>query len=280
MTGSVFDVDMAPNGNIVAGCGKHVHANQMGRGGDLATIHLDTPAYFGPTRWVYLSVGDQVIRQNMLDGYLDTLNAIDNPQAIAISRDGFHLYITGMNGEETGLFHYDPLRDETQLLTEFGDGMVAVSPNDSMIYFSDDGIVMAWSLFWEDIEPFELEAASDPMAIDVKTDDTPIVLCEEGEVYMAPQGDLENWQLIYTIPDPNPDNMAISIHPSGLVSYLLSGNSIYSIHPGDQVAITNLPEEFEFSGFACEPNGSRLFCLPMQTGCNQSSRTTWMATGS
>lgn len=43
--GSMFDVDIVEKsgGAYVAACGKHVHANQSGRGGDLYSIHVDPP---------------------------------------------------------------------------------------------------------------------------------------------------------------------------------------------------------------------------------------------
>lgn len=45
--GSVFDVDLAPDGACglsITACGKHVHANQQGRGGDLFSARWDCPA--------------------------------------------------------------------------------------------------------------------------------------------------------------------------------------------------------------------------------------------
>jgi WD40 repeat protein len=53
--GSMFDVDILDDGGCgayVTACGKHVHANQTGRGGDLYSIHYDcptgTPGVVGP----------------------------------------------------------------------------------------------------------------------------------------------------------------------------------------------------------------------------------------
>ncbi len=47
--GSVFDIDIATTaaGTFVAACGKHIHANQSGRGGDLLSIRLDDPVGVG-----------------------------------------------------------------------------------------------------------------------------------------------------------------------------------------------------------------------------------------
>ncbi len=41
MPGSVFSVDIASDGSYATACGKHVHANQMGRGGDIVMIDTD-----------------------------------------------------------------------------------------------------------------------------------------------------------------------------------------------------------------------------------------------
>jgi len=41
MPGSVFSVDIVSDGSYATACGKHVHANQMGRGGDIVLIDTD-----------------------------------------------------------------------------------------------------------------------------------------------------------------------------------------------------------------------------------------------
>ncbi len=41
MPGSVFSVDIMSDGSYATTCGKHVHANQMGRGGDIVLIDTD-----------------------------------------------------------------------------------------------------------------------------------------------------------------------------------------------------------------------------------------------
>lgn len=41
MPGSVFSVDIMSDGSYATACGKHVHANQMGRGGDIVLIDTD-----------------------------------------------------------------------------------------------------------------------------------------------------------------------------------------------------------------------------------------------
>lgn len=41
MPGSVHSVDISGDGNYATACGKHVHDNQMGRGGDLVSITLE-----------------------------------------------------------------------------------------------------------------------------------------------------------------------------------------------------------------------------------------------
>jgi len=41
MPGSVFSVDILSSGRYATACGKHVHANQMGRGGDIVLIDMD-----------------------------------------------------------------------------------------------------------------------------------------------------------------------------------------------------------------------------------------------
>lgn len=44
MPGSVFSVDIFSDGRYATACGKHVHANQMGRGGDIVMIDTDITA--------------------------------------------------------------------------------------------------------------------------------------------------------------------------------------------------------------------------------------------
>jgi hypothetical protein len=41
MPGSIFSVDIVSDGSYATACGKHVHANQMGRGGDIVLIDTD-----------------------------------------------------------------------------------------------------------------------------------------------------------------------------------------------------------------------------------------------
>jgi len=41
MPGSVFSVDIGSNGNYASACGKHIHANVSGHGGDIVAIDLD-----------------------------------------------------------------------------------------------------------------------------------------------------------------------------------------------------------------------------------------------
>ncbi len=44
MPGSMFSVDISNDGRYVSGCGKHIHGNAMGRGGDIVMINTDVIA--------------------------------------------------------------------------------------------------------------------------------------------------------------------------------------------------------------------------------------------
>ncbi len=71
MPGSVHSVDISGDGNFATACGKHVHDNQMGRGGDIVSITLEGygelsgalsgtlgPGVFHVVDTIYVDIGD------------------------------------------------------------------------------------------------------------------------------------------------------------------------------------------------------------------------------
>jgi hypothetical protein len=49
MPGSVNSVDISPDGRYASACGKHIHANQIGNGGDIAVLKLADISVTSPT---------------------------------------------------------------------------------------------------------------------------------------------------------------------------------------------------------------------------------------
>ena len=75
MPGSVFSVDICSNGGYASACGKHVHANTTGHGGDVCAIDLDLTA---PNVDIILTPGNPPIQIPANGGIFDFNIAVEN----------------------------------------------------------------------------------------------------------------------------------------------------------------------------------------------------------
>ncbi|MBZ0265669.1 T9SS type A sorting domain-containing protein [bacterium] len=262
MPGSVFGLDISPDGDIVAATAKHVHANEFGRGGDIHAIRLDTPGIVGPARWIYLVGDDLTPRVNMFGGQTELLDILDVPMSLTVSADGNDVYYTGeFIGIPTTLHRYDALRNETDFVIDYGSNSLDYSNDEAYLYLADEPGMVIFSMGDQDvIDTYDMNGQSG-MVVKVGPDETVMAINESGEIYLAPQGDFEEWVMIGNV-DLAGGTATIEFHPTGLVAYICTPSNAeqLTVIPvnGDQYSIFFDPGVSVY-GIAPSPDGEKIY---------------------